>query len=93
MGRQDGVKRTRAQGGITLSKSTKSQDLTSRYRALRLESYLNSSKQLNAVQPSPNLNWVENDAVWLSTAIIILANYESSFGKAFNRDNKEFKNK
>ena len=41
-----------------------------------------------------NLNWVENDAVWLLTSIIIiLANYESSFGKAFNRANEEFKNK
>ena len=39
-----------------------------------------------------NLNWVEGDAVWLSTAIIILANHESSFGKAFNRANEEFKN-
>ena len=39
-----------------------------------------------------NLNWVEGDAVWLSTAIIILANYESSFGKAFNIANEEFKN-
>ena len=32
-----------------------------------------------------NLNWVEGDAVGLSKAIFILANYESSFGsKAFN---------
>ena len=40
-----------------------------------------------------SLNWVEDDAVWLLTTIIILANYESSFGKAFNRANEEFKNK
>ena len=42
---------------------------------------------------TPNLNWAEDDAVWLSTAIIILANYESSFIRAFNRANEEFKNK
>ena len=40
-----------------------------------------------------DLNWVEDDVVWLSMAIIILADYESSFGNAFNRANEEFKDK
>ena len=40
-----------------------------------------------------NLNWVEGDAVRLSTKYyyLILANYEFSFSKTFNRAREEVK--